>query len=111
MKVIQLQLDSFYYSVLAGLTRVEINGNETKFWRHQKRSPKNYLSTIEAIYFFFKEFHNLFFTNRYESEYDDLLFLFKYMYKKMNNLPGGRKPIAYEQRRNPANQSKQKYPQ
>ncbi|KAL5010569.1 hypothetical protein ScPMuIL_012874 [Solemya velum] len=93
---------------LSGLTRVEIQGTETKFWRHQKRSPTNYLSTIEAIYFFFREFHDLFLTCRYVREYDDLLFLFKYMYKKMNQLPGGREPRAYEQRRNSLHQCKQR---
>lgn len=82
----------------------------SQFWRHQKGSPRWYLSTIEAIHQFLVEIHlkvwglhpsyqglkNCFSekcmtdmerskafdqsTDAYNGQYDDMLFFFKHMY-------------------------------
>lgn len=83
----------------------------SQFWRHQKKSPRWYLATVEAIHQFLVELHtyNLGETlnhvdleeekqtkdvkritkesdlNRpYDGQYDNLLFFFKYMYEKIH---------------------------
>ena len=58
----------------------------TIFWRYQKGKPKEYLATIEAIYYFLVDFHNIVLKTGYQGEYDDLLFLFKFMYDKIHEL-------------------------
>ncbi|PVU92661.1 hypothetical protein BB560_006042 [Smittium megazygosporum] len=57
------------------------NNKATKFWRYQQLSA-SYLSTIEAIYFFFKEFLSVSPppSSSPKTNIDDLLFFFKYFY-------------------------------
>ena len=86
---------SFPYFVL-GLQRVEIKTQKTKFWRHQRDKPDTYLATIEAIYYFIVEYHDIFVKTRYEGQYDNLLFFFCFMYHKIKHLyDGGKKLKAY----------------
>lgn len=73
-------------SRLSGLPRVEIMSRNTIFWRYQKGKPKEYLATIEAIYYFLVDFHNIVLKSDYLGEYDNLLFLFKFMYNKIHEL-------------------------
>jgi len=57
------------------LRRIELKSHETKFWRHQVDKPATYLSTIEAIYYCAREYHQLkSATGQYCQQYDDLLF-------------------------------------
>lgn len=85
---------------LKGIQCVELKMHKTKFWRHQKDVPDTYLSTIEAIYYFLCDFHEHFLQLPYVGEYDNLLFFFTYMYKKIRNLyDGGDKLEAYKKRK------------
>ncbi len=83
----------------AGLQRVEIKTQKTKFWRHQHEKPDTYLATIEAIYYFVVEFHKLFLRSEYVGEYDNLLFFFCFMYNKIKGLyDGGKYLKAYSKK-------------
>ncbi|VVC24093.1 Hypothetical protein CINCED_3A000025 [Cinara cedri] len=59
----------------------------SQFWRHQKGSPRWFLSTIEAIHQLLVEY-----TDTKESKnasvenYDNLLFFFRFMYEKIHIL-------------------------
>lgn len=97
---------------LRDLHCVILKSRISQFWRHQKKSPRWYLATIEAIHQFLVELHTCAFgiiqgyantkdseencinnamlrhTNdldeRYKGQYDDLLYFFKYMYEKIH---------------------------
>ncbi len=71
---------------ISGLPRVEISSRRTIFWRYQKGKPKEYLATIEAIYYFLVDFHSIVLNKKYNGEYDNILFLFKFMYDKIHEL-------------------------
>jgi len=71
---------------LAGLPTVKISSRNTIFWRYQKGKPKDFLATIEAIYYFLVDFHNIALRKSYLGEYDNILFLFKFMYEKIHEL-------------------------
>ena len=69
-----------------------ISTHDSLFWRHQRNTPRTYLSTIEAIYYFFVDFHKILdqkLNNRpkdcgqYDHRYDNLLFFFKHTYNKL----------------------------
>lgn len=82
--------------VLTGLQRIELKSRETKFWRHQKDKPRTYLATIEAIYYFMCDYHEYVMPTVYQGEYDNLLFLFCFMYQKIRHLfDGGKHLKAY----------------
>lgn len=66
---------------LQGLVQVELTTRKTCFWRHQKGKPDTYLSTIEAIYYFLKDYHVHILKKDYKGEYDNLLFFFSFMCK------------------------------
>ncbi|KAJ3271349.1 DTW domain-containing protein 1 [Terramyces sp. JEL0728] len=55
---------------------VRINSHETLFWRHQIYD-RTFLATIEAIYWFFQEYHTNF-VGEYTGQYDNLLYYFKF---------------------------------
>lgn len=94
----------------------------SQFWRHQKKSPRWYLATIEAIHQFLVELHISTFgeienyTNvvdnslpnhvksivresdllqPYNGQYDNLLYFFKYMYDKIHLIYDHEKLWAY----------------
>ncbi|XP_061172718.1 tRNA-uridine aminocarboxypropyltransferase 1-like [Saccostrea echinata] len=84
---------------LKDLTCVQLKSRETKFWRHQKDNPATYLSTIEAVYYLVRDYHDLFVDNIYDGEYDNLLFFFNFMYQKIRTTyDGGKSLKAYKQR-------------
>ncbi|RUS76681.1 hypothetical protein EGW08_015571 [Elysia chlorotica] len=70
---------------LKNLTKVELKSQNTNFWRHQEGIPSTYLSTIEAIYYFMRDFHLFFLETKYDHEYDNLLFFFCFMYNKIQS--------------------------
>lgn len=69
---------------LQALLRVELKTRKTCFWRHQRGSPDTYLATIEAIYYFLKDYHTLCLQEEYSGEYDNLLFFYSYLHKLIN---------------------------
>jgi len=71
---------------LTALPTVKISSRNTIFWRYQKGKPKDFLATIEAIYYFLVDFHNIALRKNYLGEYDNILFLFKFMYEKIHEL-------------------------
>ena len=76
---------------------MELKSRTTKFWRHQRDKPNTYLATIEAIYYFIVDYHKLFVGTPDDGQYDNLLFFFSYMYKKIRTLyDGGKKLKAYQ---------------
>jgi len=88
--------------ILAELQRIELTSHETKFWRHQIDKPATYLSTIEAIYYCTREYHELTSaTGQYCQQYDNLLFFFIYFYHKIQAVTSerGRTLKAYSQHR------------
>lgn len=78
---------------------VVLKDQESKFWRHQKENPSTYLSTIEAIYYLVRDYHQLFISSNYSGEYDNLLFLFNFMYQKIHGLYSGKDLKADLQRK------------
>ncbi|XP_060078101.1 tRNA-uridine aminocarboxypropyltransferase 1-like [Ylistrum balloti] len=85
---------------LRGLTCLELKTRHSNFWRHQKDLPPTYLSTIEAIYYFVRDYHDIFLASeKYDGRYDNLLFFFTFMYNKIKNMyDGGKNLKAYRQR-------------
>lgn len=65
---------------LQALLQVELKTRKTCFWRHQKGSPDTYLATIEAIYYFLKDYHEQCLSLEYTGEYDNLLFFYSYLH-------------------------------
>lgn len=66
---------------LQALMRVELKTRKTCFWRHQRGSPDTYLATIEAIYYFLKDYHTLCLLKEYDGEYDNLLFFYSFLHE------------------------------
>ncbi|XP_043260443.1 tRNA-uridine aminocarboxypropyltransferase 1 [Colletes gigas] len=86
---------------LRDLQCVILKSRISQFWRHQKKSPRWYLATIEAIHQFLVELHTCAFgtiegytdiedipetDQRYKGQYDNLLYFFKYMYEKIHTI-------------------------
>ncbi|KAM4596066.1 tRNA-uridine aminocarboxypropyltransferase 1 isoform 1-T2 [Fundulus diaphanus] len=69
---------------LQGLLQVELKTRKTCFWRSQKGKPDTYLATIEAIYYFLKDFHQHCLGQEYGGEYDNLLFFYSYLHSLIN---------------------------
>lgn len=69
---------------LQDLLQVELKTRKTCFWRHQKGKPETHLATIEAIYYFLKDFHEHCLAQEYHGEYDNLLFFYSYLHSLVN---------------------------
>ncbi|GAB1610634.1 DTW domain-containing protein 1-like [Argonauta hians] len=94
---------------LKGIRCVELKTRHTKFWRHQRDKPNTYLSTIEAIYYFLRDYHSIFLSEDYHGEYDNLLFFFCFMYQKIRRMyDGGHRLLAYKQQNNNNNNNNNK---
>ena len=70
---------------LCDLNCVIINTHDTLFWRYQPKSvDEKGLATIEAIYYFYKEYYFAAIekspTTIYDGRFDDLLYFFSYNY-------------------------------
>ncbi|KAK0090178.1 hypothetical protein PV325_002603 [Microctonus aethiopoides] len=96
---------------LKNLPCIVLKSRISQFWRHQKKSPRWYLATIEAIHQFLLELHdciygtvknyalnetNIISTKLYCGQYDNLLYLFKYMYDKIHLIYDHNKLWAYK---------------
>lgn len=106
---------------------VALKSRISQFWRHQKKSPRWYLATIEAIHQFLVELHthalgmaedygnsdkttendeNLSsnytvitdedIMQKYNGQYDNLLYFFKYMYDKIHSMYNPNNLMAYK---------------
>ena len=71
---------------------IVLSTHDSLFWRHQRNTPRTYLSTIEAIYYFFVDLHKILDEKRnnrpkncgqYDHRYDNLLFFFKHTYNRL----------------------------
>ncbi|XP_011165842.1 tRNA-uridine aminocarboxypropyltransferase 1 [Solenopsis invicta] len=108
---------------LRELPCVILKSRISQFWRHQKKSPRWYLATIEAIHQFLVELHTCALgvdedydkfdssvTNyldkdvinseemmqKYNGQYDNLLYFFKFMYDKIHSMYNHNKLQAYK---------------
>ena len=68
------------------LKKIKIDDRDTVFWRYQTGKSTKHLATIEAIYYFLVDFHTKVLGQSYHGEYDQLLFLYKFMYSKIHEL-------------------------
>lgn len=66
------------------LKKVKIQTEKTVFWRHQKVSETN-LSTIEALYFFFRDYDTALNCgadySKYDGKYDNILYYYAFTYR------------------------------
>eukprot|EP01095_Lingulamoeba_sp_RSL-Kostka_P016327 TRINITY_DN7952_c2_g1_i1.p1 TRINITY_DN7952_c2_g1~~TRINITY_DN7952_c2_g1_i1.p1 ORF type:complete len:298 (+),score=54.48 TRINITY_DN7952_c2_g1_i1:49-894(+) len=67
---------------LKNLKTVKIENYNTVFWRYQNKGDE-YLATIEAIYFFYKEFAEKLNNGIYNGQVDNLLYFYNYYYNKI----------------------------
>ncbi|EZA56690.1 hypothetical protein DMN91_000159 [Ooceraea biroi] len=113
-----------------GIRCVILKSRISQFWRHQKKSPRWYLATIEAIHQFLVELHSCVFgrvegyatdlgsavsngerdsvanderangctevDRRYNGQYDNLLYFFKYMYYEIHTMYNHDDLLAYK---------------
>ena len=68
------------------LKKIKIGDRDTVFWRYQTGKSTKHLATIEAIYYFLVDFHTKVLGQPYYNEYDQMLFLYKFMYSKIHEL-------------------------
>ena len=73
---------------LKDLPRISLKDYKTLFWRYQTGESDSNLATIEAIYYFLVEYSDAVLKRKYDGEFDDLLFLFMFYYKKIHRLHG-----------------------
>ncbi|XP_035659352.1 tRNA-uridine aminocarboxypropyltransferase 1-like [Branchiostoma floridae] len=66
---------------LLSLQCVILKNHITHFWRHQRDKPDTFLATVEAIYYFLREFHDIFVGVVYDGRYDNLLYFFSFMFQ------------------------------
>ncbi|KAI8429982.1 hypothetical protein MSG28_000437 [Choristoneura fumiferana] len=106
---------------LQRIPKIVVQNRASQFWRHQRGSPRWYLSTIEALHQVLLELHvcawgcsphykcslSIDFPKHstvddhkqckpYEGEYDNLLYFFKYMYEKLHTLYKHEDLLAYK---------------
>ena len=75
------------------LKKVVIQSHETVFWRYQHLGKSN-LATIEAIYYFYREWYDAF-KLPYLGQVDDLLYFYCYQYKKIQKYYNDRPEIRF----------------
>lgn len=86
----ELKYASEFAFYLPGLPRIGLQDYTTKFWRpNGSKRDSRCLSTIEAIYYFLREYHANFNENAYDGRYDNILMLFKFLYSKIRTFHNG----------------------
>lgn len=120
-----------YYDFDTELRCVILKSKSSLFWRHQRKSPRWYLATIESIHQFLMELHTYAFgvdedyirwgerkkrgygtpefrefivnnseiTQKYNGQYDNLLYFFKFMYEQIHSVRRRKKIEAEFQKR------------
>lgn len=111
----------FCNKILQQLPKIVLQHRASQFWRHQRGSPRWYLSTIEALHQLLLELHmnawgcdpsynneltesypvhhdqdEHYQCNPYKGQYDNLLFFFKHMYEKIHTLYKHDDILAYK---------------
>ncbi|CAG4963069.1 unnamed protein product [Parnassius apollo] len=106
---------------LQKMPKIVLQQRASQFWRHQKGSPRWYLSTIEALHQLLLELHicawgrsenykapltlhypihtannNHVSCIPYDGQYDNLLYFFKFMYEKLHKLYSHEHMLAYK---------------
>ncbi|RWS31240.1 DTW domain-containing protein 1-like protein [Leptotrombidium deliense] len=81
---------------MKSLPTICLQSHLSLFWRHQKEKPLTYLSTIEAIYYFFVDLHSISEKSEYSGQYDNLLFFFKYTFFKVREVYERKQKIRKE---------------
>jgi DTW domain-containing protein YfiP len=67
------------HPAIAALRPVRISTATTAFWRYQSHGS-DHLSTVEALYYVMREFHEAKTGRAYAGEFDDLLYYFSFTY-------------------------------
>ncbi|KAH7831511.1 putative DTW domain [Monocercomonoides exilis] len=70
---------------ITALQKVKIKDHRTLFWRYQHEGPE-FLATIEAIYYFFKEFWMTTHKGEYNGELDNLLYYYAFQYEQIQSV-------------------------
>lgn len=78
-----------------GLPCVKLKIRLTQFWRHQKGSPRWFLSTIEAIHQLLVEYTETKKGLAPVVNYDNMLFFFRFMYEQIHQLYEHDKLLSY----------------
>lgn len=94
MKTTLCVLTCFLICFFLDLLQVELKMRKTCFWRHQKGKPDSYLATIEAIYYFLRDYHKYYLCQEYDGEYDNLLFFYSFLHSVVNKAKTERKTWA-----------------
>ncbi|XP_013193043.2 tRNA-uridine aminocarboxypropyltransferase 1 [Amyelois transitella] len=106
---------------LQNMPKIVLQNRASQFWRHQRGSPRWYLSTIEALHQLMLELHISAWglseqysseltrhypvhksgevhshCKPYSGEYDNLLYFFKFMYEKLHTLYKHEDMLAYK---------------
>lgn len=104
---------------LKKIPKIVLQNRPSQFWRHQKGSPRWYLSTVEALHQLMLELHLCAWgcsenyksdltkdypvheddhahCKPYSGQYDNLLYFFKYMYEKLHSLYKHDDLLAYK---------------
>ncbi|XP_025419163.1 DTW domain-containing protein 1 [Sipha flava] len=82
--------------ILSGFPCVRLQTRLSQFWRHQKGTPRWYLSTIESIHQILIEYTEAEDQeNKSLNNYDNMLFFFRFMYEKIHQLYEHDKLKAY----------------
>jgi DTW domain-containing protein YfiP len=77
---------------LRSLPHVSIEAEKTLFWRFQKGKTANHLATIEAMYFFCRQYHQALHAAGapglppYSDQYDDLFYYYSYQYETVQRV-------------------------
>lgn len=81
-------LNSYLYILCClGFPCVKLQTRLSQFWRHQKGTPRWYLSTIESIHQILIEYTEAEeLENKSFKNYDNMLFFFRFMYEKIHQL-------------------------
>lgn len=85
---------------LTCLKCVKITEYKTSFWRYQHHGD-SYLATIEAIYYFFREFFDALHPDmKYDGQYDNLLYYYSFMYNLIQKFYRQKPEINFRHKEN-----------
>ncbi|KAI9476083.1 MAG: DTW domain-containing protein [Benjaminiella poitrasii] len=83
--------------VLRKMQYVTIAPRQTHFWRFQNVKD-DHLATIEAIYYFYREFSETFEDSNYDGRYDNLMFYYKFFYQMIQATYRKNKTVKFNHR-------------
>lgn len=84
----------FAHENIRKLKCVKIKSYKTLFWRYQYED-EHFLATIEAIYYFYKEYAG----KTYQGEYDNLLYYYVLMYELIQKKYRENRDITFRRKR------------